>query len=301
MRVLITGGEGQLGRALSRALGDGHEVLGRTRGELDVTDGAAVLRSVLHNQPDVVINCAAMTDTQACETDPDRAHRVNATGAGNVARTCEQTARSMESFVGISTNEVFDGTTCAPYREDDEPRAVNAYGQSKLEGERLIHAFGEGPAIVRTSWLYGDGEANFVAKVLAAARAGRTLRFVTDEVASPTSADDLAGAIVALIERGAPGGVYHLTNEGEASRYEWACEIVRLAGIDAPVEGITTAELRAAGYDGPRKPPYSMLANNNARALGITMRPWRDALAAHFDRHPELRAQRASAEPRSDR
>jgi dTDP-4-dehydrorhamnose reductase len=140
--------------------------------------------------------------------------------------------------------------------------------------------------IVRTAWLYGESADNFVAKVLAAARAGKPLRFVTDEIATPTYANDLADAIRELIEHpDTPPGIYHLTNEGEASRYEWAREIARLAGLDeSRVEPVTTAELRSGGYDGPRKPPYSVLANTRARALGITLRPWREALAAYFAR-----------------
>jgi dTDP-4-dehydrorhamnose reductase len=315
MRILITGGEGQLGRALAAASNPDvvMEAMGRER--LDVSDFGPALSWIGRLGIDLVVHAAALTDTARCEREPDLAMAVNANGAGNVY---EATSLTGAQLVCVSTNEVFDGTKGAPYDEDDDPHAINAYGRSKVSGERSIDPSSHGgvcggpggrgpmllrkaPAIVRTSWLYGDGDANFVAKVLAAARAGRRLRFVTDEIASPTSADDLAAAIVALIERGAPGGIYHLTNEGEASRYEWACEILRLAGVDAPVDGITTAELRAAGYDGPQKPAYSVLANNNARALGITMRPWRVALAAHFERHPELRIHSTSAEPRTER
>ncbi len=284
MRILITGGEGQLGRALKAALLD-HVVVALTHAEMDVTNGTDVLYRILGHEPDVVINCAALTDTARCEREPDMAHRINATGAANIARTCEQTERSDERYLTISTNEVFDGTKGTPYVEDDEPRAVNAYGRSKLEGERLALAAEPTATIVRTSWLYGDGGNNFVQKVCTAARAGRPLRFVTDEIAAPTSSADLAVAIRELIERGAPAGIYHLTNEGEASRYEWADEILRLDGMsDVPLEPVTTTELRTSGYEGPAKPPYSVLANTRAAALGIRLRPWREALAAYFER-----------------
>jgi dTDP-4-dehydrorhamnose reductase len=184
---------------------------------------------------------------------------------------------------------VFDGTAQQPIDESAPTKTVNTYGASKLLGERLaLETLPERSSIVRTAWLYGDTPDNFVAKVLTAARAGGLLRFVTDEVGTPTYADDLADAIRKLIEHPhAPAGIYHLTNEGEASRYEWAQEIVRLAQLDeSRVQPTTTAELRASGYGGPRKPPYSVLANTRAAALGITLRPWREALAEFFARAP---------------
>ncbi len=288
MRILITGGEGQLARALTAAGPAGGpigQVISLGRSDLDVTDAALVRRAVADAAPTVVVHCAALTDTARCEREPDAADAVNAHGTENVARAC---AAMGARLVAISTNEVFDGEKGAPYIEDDEPAAVNAYGRSKLQGERLARAAHTDTLVVRTSWVYGGGAADFVAKVLAAARAGRSLRFVTDEAASPTSAADLAEAVRALIERAAPPGVYHLTNEGDASRYAWACEILRLAGMGGlTVAPITTEELRASGYDGPRKPPYSALANTRARAIGITLRPWRDALRAWMTARPE--------------
>ena len=290
MRILITGGEGQLAQALmaaGRARSRVGDDVSLGRRDLDVTDAARVLRAIVDAAPAVVVHCAALTDTTRCEREPDAADAVNARGTENVARACAAVGARL---VAISTDEVFDGDKGAPYAEDDEPAAINAYGRSKLQGERLALAAHADTLVVRTSWVYGGGAANFVAKVLAAAHAGRPLRFVTDEVASPTSAADLAVAVRALIEREAPPGVYHLTNEGEASRYAWACEILRLVRVGGvPVAPVTTEELRASGYDGPRKPPYSVLANTRARALGITLRPWREALAAWLATRPKAR------------
>lgn len=281
MRILITGGHGQLGRDLQCALA-AHEVVALSHDEMDVSNGAAVDAAFEHHRPEAVVHGAALTDTARCEREPQAAEAVNAAGTEHVARAAAQDGAML---FAISTNEVFDGAKAAPYLETDETRAVNAYGASKLEGERRALRANPSVRIVRTSWLYGDGGNNFVEKVLAAARAGRALSFVSDEVATPTSTRDLAGALRAMIERNAPPGVYHLTNEGEASRYDWAREILRLAGMDdLPVTAVTTAGLRASGYDGPRKPPYSALANTAARALGITLRPWQDALAAYFER-----------------
>jgi len=280
MRILITGGTGQLGRDLQRALSP-HEVVALARADLDVTDGGSVDGAFAAHRPDAVVHCAALTDTARCEREPGVAQLINAQGAAHVARAAWD-ARA--TLIAISTNEVFDGTKGAPYAEDDAPSAVNAYGASKLDGERHVLAAHAEARIVRTSWLYGAGGTNFVDKVLQAARGGRALRFVTDEIATPTSTVDVAHAIGALIERDAPPGVYHLANEGEASRYAWAREILRLGGLDATIEAITTEELRAGGYDGALKPAYSVLANTRARAVGITLRPWREALAAYFAR-----------------
>lgn len=281
MKILITGAAGQLGEALS-SLWRPDEVLDLGASDLDITDPSCAATWFEDERPEWVIHCAAMTDTALCEREPGRAHEVNAVGTENVARAC---AAHGARLIAIGTNEVFDGPARLPYAEGDDPHPINVYGASKRDGEELAVAAHADTLIVRTAWLYGDGGGNFVEKVLAAARAGSPLRFVTDEIATPTSAHDLAEAIRALIEADAPAGIYHLTNEGEASRYAWAREIVRLAGLDeSRVEPITTEELRASGYDGPRKPAYSVLANTRARALGITLRPWREALAAHFDR-----------------
>lgn len=280
MRILTTGGDGQLGRALRRAL-QGHEIIAPAESALDVTDAALVRSAVGDARPDAIVHCAALTDTARCEREPELAHAINAAGAEHVARAC---AAAHARLVAVSTNEVFDGTARDAYLERDVPRPVNVYGASKLAGERLAAAACRDTLIVRTAWLYGEGGDHFPAKVLRAARTRSPLRFVTDEVATPTNAADLAAAIRELLERNAAPGVYHLTNDGDASRYEWAQEILRLAGIDAPVEAITSEDLRASGYEGPRKPPFSILANTRARALGIVMRGWREALADYFAR-----------------
>jgi dTDP-4-dehydrorhamnose reductase len=283
MGILITGADGQLGRSLQRELA-AHDVVALSRADLDVADAGAVDAAIDRHRPEVVIHAAALTDTTRCEREPDLAAAVNAGGAAHVASAC---ARTGARCIAISTNEVFDGEKRTPYLETDAPHAVNAYGASKLEGERLAVAACPETLIVRTSWLYGDGggNPNFIEKVLAAARAGRALSFVTDEVATPTSSADLARAVRALIERDAPPDIYHLANEGEASRYDWACEILRLAGMGGvAVAAVTTEQLRAGGYTGPLKPPYSVLANTRARALGIVLPPWQEALAAYFER-----------------
>jgi len=307
MRVLITGGRGQLGRELQRALQasgegegralarhgrsaslkagllalEGAEVLALDLPELDVTDAEAVERAIRQAKPDLVIHAAALTDTSLCEEDPTLAMRVNAEGSLHVAQACQRVDAAM---VYVSTNEVFDGARGEPYGESDEPRPINAYGRSKLEGERFVQATLPRHYIVRTAWLYAEGGDNFPAKVLRlaqerpASRAGRReLSMVTDEVATPTWARDLAPAIIRLA--GQPAyGIYHLTNDGYCSRFEWAAEVLRLAGrADVTLRPITSAEY----VGGPPKPPFSALRNEAAAGLGITLRPWQEALGEY--------------------
>ncbi len=180
----------------------------------------------------------------------------------------------------VSTNEVFDGETAEPYREEDEPNPINAYGRSKLEGERPLMSLLERYYIVRTSWLYGPGRVSFPEKIVQAAREGGLLRLVTDEIASPTWTADLVGAIDRLIRESA-WGVYHITNHGYCSRMEWGREVLRLSGLDSvPVEPTTLREF-GAPY---RKPAFSALSNEKAARLGVEMRPWQEALADHLRR-----------------
>lgn len=278
MRILITGANGQLGRSLTVALA-AHDVIPLGHGDLDVSDRFAAEAAIAEHRPQAVIHAAALTDTARCERQPELALAVNAAGTENVARACHE--YSVPCFV-ISTNEVFDGTKGAPYDERDQPRPLNAYARSKLSGEALAIAANPEAVVVRTAWLYGPGGNNFVQKVLNAARAGAQAAFVTDEISSPTATGDLARSLTALIETGSAHGIYHLTNEGEASRYEWACEILRVARVDVAVRATTSAALRADGYDGPLKPASSVLENTRARALGIVLPHWRASLEAYI-------------------
>lgn len=273
MKILITGAAGQLGRALVSALSP-HELTPFSHGELDIADADAVRTAIERVKPAVVINPAAWTDTAGCERDPARAMAINGEAPGVIARACAENGAAM---LHVSTNEVFDGEKGAPYDEDDPPNPVNAYGRSKLAGEQAVASVLPAHYIVRTSWLYGPGRVSFPEKVLERARADGTLRGVTDEIASPTWTLDLAAAISRLLGTRA-FGVYHLANEGQCSRKEWAEEVVRLAGLDVPVAPAVQADFNLPF----RKPVLSALANNRGAALGIRLRHWRDALSAHF-------------------
>lgn len=272
--MLITGGKGQLGQALVCAL-RGDEISAPGHGELDVTDRGAIAGAVSGFRPDVLIHAAAWTDTAGCEADQERAIAVNTTGAGNVAEAC---AANDVLMVYMSTNEVFDGEAHEGYTEEAPPRPLNAYGLSKLAGERAVALALERHCIVRTSWLYGPGRVSFPEKVLVLAAESGKLRMVTDEVASPTYTADLADAVGRLI-RMEPRGIFHLTNAGACSRLEWAVTILETAGLGAiQVDAVTQAEFRAP-Y---QKPVFSVLANSHAAALGIEMRPWRLALGEYL-------------------
>ncbi|MDP2948509.1 MAG: dTDP-4-dehydrorhamnose reductase [Chloroflexota bacterium] len=280
MRILITGGRGQLGRELQQVLSS-ETALPLGHRELDVTDGAAIRQAIGRFGPDVVIHAAACTDTLGCEADPEMALRVNGEGTRQVALACRQADAAL---LYVSTNEVFAGDKGEPYLESDQPNPINAYGRSKLAGERYVQATLGRFYIVRSAWLYAAGGDNFPAKVLRAADREGSLRLVTDEVASPTWARDLAQAIAQLIAQAAYG-VYHLTSAGACSRYQWAERVLALAGrADVPLQPITQAE-HGAPY---RKPPYSELANQAAAALGIVIRPWQEALQEYFLTAPTL-------------
>ena len=274
MRILITGGRGQLGRSLEDALAQ-HQVSALGHEELDITDAQAVARALDKLRPELVIHAAAWTDTAGCEADPERALLINGEGSGVVAEGC---GRAGAAMVYISSNEVFDGTATEPYRENDALNPVNAYGRSKLAGEDRVRSTLERHYIVRTAWLYGAGRVSFPEKVLQiAAKTGR-LKGVADEIASPTWTADLARGIAALITDAA-WGTYHLTNSGYCSRLEWIEEVLRIRGLTGVGVERSTQEEFGAPY---RKPVFSALSLEKARRLGIEMPPWRDALGRYL-------------------
>ena len=268
MRVMITGGNGQLGRALARTAQAEYVALART--ELDVADFDAVQRVATAVRPELIIHAGAMTDVDGCEREPTAAFVANALGTQNVAAVADNLGASL---VYVSTNFVFDGEQDDPYHEFAETRPISAYGASKLAGERAVRALCPSHYIVRTSMVYDETGRNFVNTMLRLAEDRSSLRVVADQHGNPTYAQDLAVAIWTLVERPA-FGTYHLTNSGVASWYEWAVETFRLAGKSMSVEAITADEYPRAA----RPPRNGVLANLAAGALGITLPDWRDAL-----------------------
>lgn len=287
-RVLITGDKGQLGTELRRALSCGETELGnipaglqncRVTGVdidgLDISGQEAVRAFIQDDKPDLIINCAAYTDVDTCERDADTAMRVNAVGPRNLALAAEETGAKL---VHISTDYVFSGDDPAPRSEWDIPNPRSVYGYSKLLGEQYVRQFCRRSFIVRTAWLYGCTGNNFVKTILKAARETGKLKVVNDQYGSPTNAADLAHHLLKLAA-GESYGLYHCTNRGECSWYEFAGEFLRLSELAYTISPCTTEE-----YPRPAKrPAYSCLDNRMLRiTVGDQMRPWQDAIAAYM-------------------
>jgi dTDP-4-dehydrorhamnose reductase len=269
MRAYITGNKGQLGRALARRL---PEAAGGDLPEVDVTQPESMGASIEAAAPEVIFHCAAYTDVEGAARDPALAMRVNGAGAQNVALAAQRVGAAM---LYVSTNEVFDGQAREPYFEFDLPAPINPYARSKLAGEwytaHLLARF----YIVRTAWLTGAGGRNFVHRILQLADERGRLRVVTDEVANPTFVEDLAGALARLAGTGRYG-LYHLTNAGYCSRYDFARQVLALSGRGhVPVEPISLSDYPRASTP----PPFAALANTTAASLGNELRPWQAALA----------------------
>ena len=276
MRIVLTGADGQLGVELVPTLSVHGEVIGTTIADLDVTDHDCADR-IATLAPDWVVHAAAATDVDGCEREAERGMAVNAEGTRRVAEGCR---RAGAGLVYLSTDYVFDGRKGAPYTEGDAPAPLNAYGRSKLEGERAVRSLASRWLIVRTAWLYGTHGKNFVKTILEKVKAREALRVVDDQVGSPTYAADLAGAVALLLSRGRTG-VFHVTNNGSCSWYDFALEILRLAGADSTcLSRITSEELNRPA----RRPAYSVLENSAWKAAGLPpLRPWPEALADMLD------------------
>jgi dTDP-4-dehydrorhamnose reductase len=270
------GAGGQLGRALVARLGTRAAWVG-DRDELDIRDGDAVSRLVQDVRPDVLLNASAYNAVDAAETRPGDAIAVNTLGPRHLAWAARQAGAL---FVHVSTDYVFDGTKATPYVESDAARPLNAYGASKLAGEVMVAAAGGPHIIARTSAVLGVGGSpdkggSFVERIVEQARAGKPLRVVSDQTFSPTYADDLAAALLALVEAEARG-IFHVTNAGSCSWHELAEAALRQAGLEQPVEKIRAADLALPA----RRPAYSVLANERYREAGLPpLRRWEDTLA----------------------
>jgi dTDP-4-dehydrorhamnose reductase len=277
-RLLVTGARGQLGSdlvLLARRLGD--DVVAVDRSALDVGDPLAVKELVAATRPEIVINAAAWTAVDACESDPARAMRDNGDAVGNLRQACDAAGAHL---VQISTDYVFDGTLERPYREDDLPNPLSVYGRSKLAGEQ---AAGPAATIVRTSWVCGFAGNNMVKTVLRLLASNTPMRFVHDQRGHPTFTADLAGMVHRLgVER--QSGIFHVTNQGAVSWYEFVRDVVAAAGRDPDdVEPISTADLQPP-RPAPR-PANSVLENAALGNAGLPLlRHYREPLAELLDR-----------------
>ena len=282
-RWLVTGAGGQLGSALCRVLAArGLPFAARDRG-LDVCDSESVAK-LLDEAPEgeaVLLNAAAFTQVDRCESERELAHAVNAEAPARMAALCRERGAQL---VHVSTDFVFDGTAGRPYTEADPPSPLSEYGRSKLVGEQAVLAASDTFLVARTSWVFGAGT-NFVRWLLERAQRARgdsgapALRVVDDQAGSPTYAEDLAAALVALVV-GGQTGLYHLANEGGASRYELARAALDLAGFEA----LELGHARTAEFPSPaQRPASSVLDCSRARQDGVALRPWRNALEAYLE------------------
>lgn len=277
MRILVTGGRGQLARGiLRRGPARGDEVIAFGRDALDVSVPASVIAALAAYSPDVVINAAAFTNVDLAETERGQARAVNGLGAGSVARACADLGTPL---IHISTDYVFDGSSARPYHEDDAVAPLGVYGATKLEGERRVLA--AGGTVVRTSWLFGQGGPSFVHAIARRAVEQPVLRVVDDQHGIPTWVDDLADALLELADSKLGAEILHLCGDEPVSRHGFARAIVDEMRLHDPVaceriDPISTSELPAAA---PR-PKSSVLDTTRARSRGLPIRSWRTGLRA---------------------
>ena len=275
MKILITGSKGQLGSSLHRELEKDPEIeaVYTDYDTLDITNRAAVTRFMTDNRFDIVINCAAYTAVDKAETDEILAAALNTGAVGNLAEAAVKTGARV---IHISTDYVFSGQGFRPYEENDEPYPQGIYGRTKLEGEALLTSFCQNAMIIRTAWLYSEFGKNFVKTMLSLAETRPEINVVADQIGSPTYAGDLAKAIHRIIrhDKWTPG-IYHFTDEGVASWYDFTKAIFEIAGKDTKVNPIPTS-----AYPTPAKRPlYSVLSKAKIKSTyGIEIPYWRDPL-----------------------
>ena len=283
MKVFLIGVDGQLGTDINKYFtGKGIEVHGLVGlEEIDVCDYDTTFRLIKDSSPDLVINTAAFHNVDLCEDRVEESFRVNVAGTKNIASICLELDMPLIHF---STDYVFDGSKDAPYTEDDCPHPLSIYAISKLGGERVIQYMLERYYLVRLSGLYGragctgKGNINFVETMLRLAGEKKQIKVVDDQVLTPTSTTDAAGKLFELIQTG-KYGLYHMTNTGSCSWYEFASEIFRLSNLTVDLIPISSEELRAKAV----RPAYSVLDNVNLRKSGIAdMRDWREALKEYI-------------------
>ncbi|MGG4034643.1 dTDP-4-dehydrorhamnose reductase [Paenibacillus cisolokensis] len=272
LKVLITGASGQLGQELVRLPGEeGLELVGYSRDRLDITSLDDCRRVMDMQRPDAVIHCAAYTAVDKAEAEPDVAFRVNAAGTRNMAVASEEIGAK---FVYISTDYVFDGKSRIPYNEYDQTNPQTVYGKSKLAGEQLTQTLHSRYFIVRTSWVFGKYGNNFVKTMLNLAKERKSLKVVRDQIGSPTYTFDLARFLLELVKTDY-FGIYHVSNAGSCSWYEFANAIFEDSGIDVVLEPCTTADFPRPA---PR-PAYSVMDQCGIRSNGLNpLRNWREAL-----------------------
>lgn len=276
LKVWIVGAGGQLGTAINDVLDPlDAEVFNTDKEELDITHTDEVISFGEINRPDVIINCAAVTDTALCEEQPELAYRVNALGARNLSIVARKTGAKI---VQLSTDDVFDGLSTTPYSEFDDTNPRTVYGRSKRAGENYVKEFTHKHFIVRSNWVYGKGD-NFVNSVLEKTGSQKQLSVAADQFGSPTSARDLGRLILYLIGTN-EYGTYHATCKGTCSRYEFAEEILKLAGRSIELKPVPARDSELASA----RPAYAVLDNFILRIIDVYEMPdWKASLEEYME------------------
>lgn len=298
LKVLITGAKGQLGSELGRCLANMQAEIGSISeayadaqvflcdsSALDIANKDAVFKAFQEIEPDIVFNCAAFTNVDGCELNEDAAYAVNATGPENLAQAAKVCGVKL---VHVSTDYVFPGTEPTPRIENDEPAPISAYGRTKLAGEIAVRKNCDEYFIVRTAWLYGYEGKNFVKTMMGLGKKFDEVTVVNDQFGNPTSANDLAYALLKLALTD-DYGVYHATNEGTCSWADFAAAIMQGAGLDCRVVPVSSAQWKEMHPESATRPAFSSLENKRlVDTIGNDMRPWQDALASYFENYSEL-------------
>ena len=274
-KIWVCGSRGQIGQAVNDVVDKlEFEMLDTDLADLDVTDTDEVLRFGEMNRPDIIINCSGMTDIEACEENPSMAYKVNALGARNLAIVASKMQAKM---VQLSTDDVFDGKSTAPYTEFDMTNPVTIYGKSKLAGENYVKEFTSKHFIVRSTWVYGKGS-NFITNFLQRAEAGGEIAVASDQFGSPTSANELARFLLHLVHT-SEYGTYHATNRGICSRYAFAEEILKMTGKQVTLQPVPTLMDELSKV----RPAYAVLDNFIMSMVPVYDFPqWQDSLREYL-------------------
>ena len=277
MRILIVGGDGQLGTRLNLLLKKKNEIYSWDIEELDITKGQETINKINNLSPEVIINAAAYTEVDGCEENVDLAYKVNAFGVRNLAVAAKKCGAKL---VHVSTDFIFSGDTESSYLEFDDPNPISVYGKSKLVGEQFVKNLCSQYFIVRTAWLYGDHGDNFVTTMLSLAQERAQLKIVDDQIGTPTYAKDLAQVIKKLIETDL-FGTYHASNSGQASWYQFAEKIFEYSNTEIEVKPITSEQFPQVA----ERPKFSVMQNYSLKQnLGYEMRNWEDGLKDYFNK-----------------
>lgn len=270
MKIAITGGNGQLAKSL-HSLDNQHITL-LAKNNLDVTDSHSVEAYFLKHKPDWIFHLASITRGDDNVKNPELAHKVNVIGTENVVKIAKQLDVPL---LFVSTNEVFDGLKTTPYSETDKPNPITQVGRHKLEAENIIQNTLDKYLIIRTMWTYSNWSANFIHAIIKIAKEKAELSLVSDEIGSPTSSLDLSKAILAMVRKNIHG-LFHVTNDGEASRYDFGVEVLKRIGLinKTKINSVKLSDFHRLSYP----PKYSVLNNQKAREKGVILRDWKEAL-----------------------